>query len=120
LLEVPDSVLTVTETVPEDVADRVGTVAWHVFSLGQTTDACTEPNVTVMMPSALNRPVPLRVTTWPATPEAGEIAAITGPVPGGGEGREDDVWAAGAEDVTRSAWPVVDATRDVGELGPGG
>jgi hypothetical protein len=120
LLEVPDSVLTVTETVPEDDVARVGTVAWHVFSLGHTTDASVEPNVTVMIPSALKSPVPVRVTTWPATPEAGEMAAMTGPPPGGGEGREDDVAAAEVEDVTRWAGPVADVTVDIGDFVLGG
>jgi hypothetical protein len=101
LLEVPDSVFTVTETVPEDGDGGVGTVAWHVLSDGHATDACAEPNVTVITPSALKSPFPVRVTTWPATPEAGEMAAMTGPPPGDGVTREDDVGAVELVDVAR-------------------
>jgi len=36
------------------------------------------PKVTVMCPSALKKPLPSRVTVWPALPEEGAIASSTG------------------------------------------
>ncbi len=78
----PVSVETLTGTVAEEVRGRAGTVAWQVVSLGQATGAWAGPKVTVMWPSELKKPLPRRVTRWPAAPEPGEISTSTGLGPG--------------------------------------
>ena len=95
----PVSVETLTGTVAEEVPGRDGTVAWQVVSLGQATGAWAAPKVTVIWPSALKKPLPRRVTRWPAGPEAGEILRSTGLGPGFALGclDVDDVDGAGEE-----------------------
>ena len=81
-LDWPVSVEILTGTVAEEVRGLAGTVAWQVVSLGHATGASAGPKVTVIWPSALKKPLPRRVTCWPAAPEGGKISMSTGLAPG--------------------------------------
>jgi hypothetical protein len=90
-------------------------VIWQVVRVEQLMNAGAAPKRDVMSPLALNRSVPLTVTVWPASPEAGVIVDRTGGPPAGEDATPAVVrvdWALGG-----AAEPMeFDAGRDAGEL----
>jgi hypothetical protein len=111
----PESVVTVTGTLAGSPGIRAGT--WTVQSCirGQLTGAWVGPNVTMISPLGLKRPEPVRVTTVPAGPEAGDILSC--------EGGPAETAGAGAPplpDATGPARGVGEGAEPLDEPGPGG
>lgn len=116
-------VLTVTGTAVALLAAGAGTVTSHTLSEGHETGASVLPNRTVMMPSGLNRRLPLRATLSPATPDEGDTAWSNGPVPASGEPGTGTagglvVVDAGGAEVVEEALTVVEEVLTVVEEVP--
>ncbi len=92
--------LTRTGTRTGSPGDGAGATAWHTDMLGQLTGAWMGPNITVMVPLALNRPRPVMVTVVPAGPEVGVILSPpggpVGKVAGGADAARDGLGADAA------------------------